>query len=278
MSTTLLRSVIDVALEDIIVSRVNTRAHYDEEELVGLTESVRSIGLIVPVVVRRINDSKFELIAGTRRLRAAERRRSPTIPAFVVSKDADDKDMTILALSENLHRQDLTPFEEAKAILSLCTTFKMEPKEVAKRIGKDESFVRGRLKILSLPEQVQVMLCKQEVNLRHVDVLATLKRPRDQIRYAKMVAKGKFSREDLVSVLHEEFGDDKKEYGRKIKKFGNCIRTPQSMALKLRRIRTFLADRCDPMIEPGKSGRKEIVEELERLRQTVSDLLVKAGN
>ncbi|MBX4198169.1 ParB/RepB/Spo0J family partition protein [Candidatus Parcubacteria bacterium] len=271
MNRMLMRSISEVRLKDIIVSKANTRAHYDTEALDGLVESTSAVGQIYPVVLRPINDTKYELVIGTRRLRAAEMRRLERIPAFIIDKDVDDKDMVILALSENLHRQDLTPFEEAKAILRLCKDFNMEPKQVAKRIGKPVNFVTGRLKILALPEKVQTMLCEDHgLNFSHVEVLGALKKPRDQIRYAKMAVKGKFTREDLTTVVHEKFGP---QPGRKPGAYGHYLRTPQRMALKLKRINSFLKQRIPEMLEPGQSGIASIIRELAMIRKTINELL-----
>jgi ParB family chromosome partitioning protein len=271
MNKILARSVVDVPLLDVIVSKLNTRAYYNEEELEGLVESVSSVGQIFPVVVRPINETKYELIIGTRRLKAAEERQLDTIPAFVIDKDVSDQELTILALSENLHRQDLTPFEEAKAILKLTKDFNMDLGQVSKKIGKDRSFIRGRLKILSLPEEVQVMICKKEgVTLNYVDVLGALKKPSDQIRYAKLVAKERLSKEDLVMLIHEKFGERR---GRRSGPYGKYNRTPKSMSLKLKRLRKFLKERVAPMLEPGQPGVAVLTKELALMRKTINELL-----
>jgi len=271
MKRILTRSVVDVPLQDIIVSKANTRAYYNEEKLKGLTESVRSVGQIVPVVVRPINETKYELIIGTRRLKASERQKMVTIPAFVIDKDVDEKDVTILALSENMHRQDLTPFEEAKAILKLSKDYNMGLREIAKLLGKDAQFVSGRLKLLSLPEQIQVMVCKEEgITLSHVDVLGALKRPQDQIRYAKKVTKEKLSSADLVTLLHDKFGP---RPGRRPGSHGRYLQTPQSMILKLKRLRKFLKERVAPMLEPGKPKIASITRELAYIRKDINEIL-----
>lgn len=271
MNRMLMKSIAEVPLEDILVSRANLRRYYDAAALDELVESTSTVGQIYPVILRPINDTKYELIIGTRRRRAAELRKLKTIPAFIIDKDVDDKDMVILALSENLHRQDLTPFEEAKAVLRLCKDFNMELKQVAKRIGKPVNFVTGRLKILALPEKVQTMLCEdQGLNFSHVEVLAALKKPRDQIRYAKRAVMGKLTREDLTTLLHEKFG---RQPGSKPRAYGKYLRTPQRMTLKLKRINSFLKERIPEMLEPGQPGLVSITRELAMIRKTINELL-----
>lgn len=204
MNKLLARSVVDVPLDDIIVSKGNVREFYNEGELGDLQEAIGRMGQIYPVVLRRVSETKFELIIGTRRLRVAYRRKAPTIPAFITD-NIPDKDIVILALSENLHRSDLTPFEEAKAMLKLCKDYNMDPKDVAKQIGKGHEFVCGRLKILSLPDEVQVMLCQDDgITFSHVNILASLKKTRDQIRYAKLVAEQDLSHQDLLTLIQDD--------------------------------------------------------------------------
>jgi ParB family chromosome partitioning protein len=269
MKKVLASSVVDVPLDDIIVSKANTREFYDQQKLDDLQNNIGNIGQIYPVVLRRLEEpsEKFELLIGTRRLKVAYRRKALTIPAFITD-DISDEEVMFLALAENLHRSDLTPFEEAKAFLNICKEFSLEPKEVAKRIGKPESFVRGRLKILSLPEEVQRMICNEDgVTFSHVDILASLKKPQDQIRYAKVVAKQKLSQGDLVTLLREDVQNCPRRDG------SPGLFTPQATALRVKRFNTFLIRRVRPRIALGGEETREIRIALRQMRTTINELL-----
>ncbi len=266
MRKELLRQVVDVPLDDIIVSKFNTRSYYDKELLADLADSVGGVGQINPVILRRINTTKFELIIGTRRDHAQRMIGAKTIPAFIL-EDLDDKDAVIMALAENLHRQDLTPFEEAKGILKLGTDFKMSPGEIAKRIGKKVPFIQARLKILSLPEGVQKMLCEGDLSFQHVKILGSMKRPQDQIKYAKLVAKQALSQQDLTTLIHDEVGHNPKRQGNR------ALFSPQATALKIKRFDKFLERKVRPRLAlEGIEGR-EIRSALRQVSKTIKKLL-----
>ena len=267
MNNAIATSVVkEVKLDDIIVSKVNTREHYDEQDLNDLCESVSTSGQIYPIVLRQINANKYELLIGTRRMEVARMRQLTSIPAIILDS-VSDQDAVVLALSENLHRSDLTPFEEARAILKLCKEFNMDPKRVAKRIGKDENFVRGRLKILSVPRKVQDLLCKRDngIAFSHIEVLASLRRPRDQIRYAKIVAENRLSKDDLVTLIHVDA--KQKPKGRQSRIF-----TAEKTTLKLRRFNTFLQRRVRPILEVDADDSAKIREVLKELEATIKSL------
>ena len=267
MNNAIATSVVkEITLDDIIVSKVNTREHYDEQDLNDLCESVSTSGQIYPIVLRQINANKYELLIGTRRMEVARMRQLTSIPAIILDS-VSDQDAVVLALSENLHRSDLTPFEEARAILKLCKEFNMDPKRVAKRIGKDENFVRGRLKILSVPRKVQDLLCKRDngIAFSHIEVLASLRRPRDQIRYAKIVAENHLSKDDLVTLIHVDA--KQKPKGGQSRLF-----TAEKTTLKLRRFNTFLQRRVRPILEVDADDSVKIREVLKELETTIKSL------
>lgn len=266
MKQKLFKSIVDVPLTDIVVSKANTRRYYDPDALNDLANSLGSIGQIYPVVLRRVNASKYELMIGSRRLRAQETIKALTIPAFIID-EIDDEDMVILALAENLHRKDLNPFEEAWGFLSLCKDKGMSHQQVAKRVGKDCDFVTNRLKLLSLPDEVQDMLCSDSgVRLCHVNVLASLKQPRDQIRYAKIVAQQKLTQENLITLIQDEVRPARFQNERR-------LFTNKSIALKVKRFDTFLTRRVRPQLVIGGEDAIEIRSELRRVRRTIDGLL-----
>lgn len=145
------RSLVEVPLKHITVSKANMRSYYDPEALEALDKSMARVGQIYPVLLRRLpQEDHYELILGSRRFKAAWRAGMKTIQANVLD-DISQPEIVMLSLTENLHREDLTPFEEAKAILELTKTHGMSPKEVSQKIQKPVHWITGRLKILSVP-------------------------------------------------------------------------------------------------------------------------------
>lgn len=144
------------------------RQLFDEEALEGLTESVRQLGVLQPVLVRAHGDG-YELIAGERRWRAAKRAGLATIPAVV--RTVDDKVSLEQALVENLHRQDLNPLEEAAAYQQLIEDFGLSQEEVAKRVGKSRSAVTNHLRLFQLSPAVQKLVSEGLVSAGHAKAL-----------------------------------------------------------------------------------------------------------
>lgn len=141
---------------------------FDEEALEGLTDSVRELGVLQPVLVRAKDDG-YELIAGERRWRAAKRAGLPTIPAVV--RTTDDVSSLEQALVENLHRQDLNALEEAAAYQQLIEDFGLTQDQVAKRVGKSRSTVANQLRLFQLPPAVQKLVGEGLISAGHAKAL-----------------------------------------------------------------------------------------------------------
>ena len=144
--------------------------HFDEESLAELAASVREIGVLQPVLVRPAGEhGTYELIAGERRWRAARRAGLAVIPAIV--RTTDDIGSVERALVENLHRQDLTPLEEASAYQQLIEDFSMTHEQVATRVGKSRSSITNTLRLLSLPAAIQALLADGRLSAGHAKAL-----------------------------------------------------------------------------------------------------------
>jgi len=143
--------------------------HFDEESLAELAASIREIGVLQPVLVRPIGDSAYELVAGERRWRAARRAGLAVIPAIV--RNTDDLGLVERALVENLHRQDLTPLEEAAAYQQLIEDFGLTHEQVANRVGKSRSAVTNTLRLMSLPAAIQHLLADGRLSAGHARAL-----------------------------------------------------------------------------------------------------------
>ena len=162
-------------LQEISVSSIDPnpnqpRNHFDEDSLAELSASIKAIGLLQPVLVRPSSTpDRFELIAGERRWRASKRAGLSTIPAIV--RVTDDVSSVEQALVENLHRQDLTPLEEAAAYQQLLEDFSMTHEQVATKVGKSRSAITNSLRLLTLPPTIQQYLAEGRLSAGHAKAL-----------------------------------------------------------------------------------------------------------
>ena len=148
--------------------RANTRQprrKFDPDALAGLAESVRVQGVVQPVVVRPLEGGTYELIAGERRWRAAKTAGLATVPALV--RQTDDRDSLLLALVENVAREDLSPVEEARACAALMDEFGLSLGEVAERVGRSKPAVSNRVRLLELPDEVLGMVERGHLSEGH---------------------------------------------------------------------------------------------------------------
>jgi ParB family transcriptional regulator, chromosome partitioning protein len=164
----------DAALRELPVSEIRPnsyqpREHFDEEALVSLAASIQAVGVLQPVLVRQSGPQEYELIAGERRWRAARRAGLQTIPAIV--RPTEDVRSLEQALVENLHREDLTPLEEAAAYQQLIEEFGHTQEEVAQRVGKSRSAVANTLRLLHLPPSIQRLLAEGQISAGHARAL-----------------------------------------------------------------------------------------------------------
>ncbi|MEP1125981.1 MAG: ParB/RepB/Spo0J family partition protein [Ilumatobacter sp.] len=145
------------------------RQHFDEESLVELAASIAEMGVLQPILVRPLDDDRYELVAGERRWRATQRAGLATIPAIV--RTATDLSSIEHALVENLHRQDLTALEEAAAYQQLIEDFEFTHDDLAGRVGKSRSSITNSLRLLGLPPSVQSLLADGRLSAGHARAL-----------------------------------------------------------------------------------------------------------
>jgi len=145
------------------------RAHFEEESLASLAASVQELGVLQPVLVRRLAGEHYELIAGERRWRAAKRVGLPTIPAIV--REGDDLSSLEQALVENLHRQDLNPLEEAAAYQQLIEDFGLTHDQLATRVGRSRVAITNTLRLFQLPPAVQKLVGEGLLSAGHARAL-----------------------------------------------------------------------------------------------------------
>lgn len=170
------------------------RRRFDDDGIAGLADSIRSQGVVQPVVVRSRVAGGYELIAGERRWRAARQAGLPTVPAVV--READDRDSLLLGLVENVAREQLSPVEEARAYALLLDEFALSLGGVAERVGKSKPSISNRMRLLELPGDVLAMLERGELTEGHARAVLAVPDQEGRRRLAReIVRKGLSVRE-----------------------------------------------------------------------------------
>ena len=200
----------DAALRELPLSEItpNTyqpRGHFDEEALVSLAASIQAVGVLQPVLVRQTGSQQYELIAGERRWRAARRAGLQTIPAIV--RPTEDVRSLEQALIENLHREDLTPLEEAAAYQQLVEEFGHTQEEVAQRVGKSRSAVANTLRLLHLPPSIQRLLAEGQITAGHARALLGSPDRAFQEQLARAVVSEHLTVRDVEDRVREHAGE-----------------------------------------------------------------------
>ena len=164
--------VINLSIDDIIPNRFQPREVFKDQALDELALSIKEHGVIQPIIVRPIVNNKYEIIAGERRYKASTIAGKTTIPAII--RNLDDKETSKQALLENIQRQDLTPIEEARTYQTILSLDNITQEELAKTMGKSQSAISNKLRLLTLPEEVQEALLNSEISERHARSLLTV--------------------------------------------------------------------------------------------------------
>ncbi|MED4129860.1 MULTISPECIES: nucleoid occlusion protein [Shouchella] len=164
--------VKQIPVEDIVPNRFQPRTVFDEERITELAQTIRTHGIIQPIVVR-IREEKYEIIAGERRFRAVSSLGWETIPAII--KEFNDSQTASIALIENLQREGLTAIEEATAYAKLIEIHQLTQESLAQRLGKGQSTIANKLRLLNLPKKVQDAILNRFISERHARALIGLK-------------------------------------------------------------------------------------------------------
>ena len=209
--------VATIPLNKIKTNPHQPRFNWNDEKLQELSDSIKANGLVQPIIVREMDDS-YQLIAGERRMRASELAGLSDIKAIV--KEATEEQMLEWALIENIHRDDLSPMERAKAYSKYISDFSLTQAEAAERIGEDRSNIANYMRLLTLPSDVQDLINQEELGMGHARALLSLPDPKQQSKVAGIIVKKGLSVravEKLVKDLkndsqdQSETKDDKKK-------------------------------------------------------------------
>jgi ParB family chromosome partitioning protein len=275
----------DASLRELQISQIEPnqhqpRAHFDEEALVSLTDSIRELGVLQPVLVRPAGADRYELIAGERRWRAAKRAGLQTVPAVV--RKIDDTALLEQALVENLHREDLNPMEESAAYQQLIDDFHLSHDEVARRVGKSRSAVSNMLRLFQLPPSIQKLVAERQLSAGHARaLLGTPDRAFQEALARRAVADGLTVRDVEEAVRARSGGDDADLVDDEVESLG-AKPTASSASRRLRppgllELEGLLSDRLDTRVKVSmgaKRGKVTIdfasLEDLERIYRAMT--------
>jgi ParB family transcriptional regulator, chromosome partitioning protein len=181
----------EIDIDRIVPSTQQPRKHFNEEALNELADSIRAHGLIQPIVVHALPENLYELIAGERRWRAAQRAGLMKLPALVREQGGDSS--LEIALIENLQREDLNPIEEAQAYEKLIVEYGLTQEEVSRRVGKSRVTVTNMLRLLRLPAEVQQWISEDRLTTGHAKALLSLSDLSSILDAARKIIQGSYS-------------------------------------------------------------------------------------
>ncbi len=201
---------LEVPIAAVTPNPRQPRSHFDEESLAGLTASIVELGILQPILVRRVDDERFELIAGERRWRAAKRAGLQTVP--VVVRDAEtDVELLEQALVENLHRADLNALEEAAAYQQLIEDFGLTQDQVATRVGKSRSAVANTLRLFQLPPAIQSLVADGQMSAGHARALLASPDRAFQTDISQRIVRDGLSVRETEQLVRAHIGEDAPE-------------------------------------------------------------------
>ncbi len=180
-----------IRIEHIVPNRYQPRRAFPQEELTELAASIRESGVLQPIMVRRKGDGIYELIAGERRWRASQEAGLETIP--VVIRNCSDQESLLLALVENLQREDLNPMETSRAYSRMMNEFGLTQDAIAEKVGRDRSSVANFVRLIHLHPELQELVEGGTLTTGHAKALLGLQSAEEQLRIGNMVAAGTLS-------------------------------------------------------------------------------------
>lgn len=186
LSTDTLQRVEELPTEKIFPNQFQPRTVFNEDKIAELAQTIKEHGIIQPIIVRKMGPDYYEIIAGERRFRASLTLEMETIPAVV--QEMDDEEVAAIALIENLQREQLTPIEEAKAYRNLLDIQEVTQELLANRLGKSQSAIANKLRLLKLPEKVQAAVLNKQISERHARSLLALETEEQQLEVLQAAA------------------------------------------------------------------------------------------
>lgn len=240
------KEIRDIRLDDIIPNRFQPRELFNEEALKELSESIKEHGVIQPIIVRPVGD-KFEIIAGERRYKASTIAHKETIPCIV--RNLDDVNSSKVALLENLQRKDLTPIEEARTYQTIIKISGQTQAELAKSLGKSQSAIANKMRLLLLDEEVQEALLEEKISERHARSLLNIEDKVRQKELLKEVIDTRMTVKDLDDMIKEENNPSEAKF-----------------------LQTHDEIKEDPILEDNAATEKEFLKSYDKIQEEIKDL------
>ena len=199
-----------IRIDTIVPNRYQPRHTFPPDELAELAASIKESGVLQPIMVRRKGDGIYELIAGERRWRASKEAGLETIP--VVIRNCSDQESLLLALVENLQREDLNPMETARAYSRMMNEFGLTQDAIAAKVGRDRSSVANFVRLIHLHPELQELVQEGTLTTGHAKALLSLSSPEDQLKIGKLVASGALSVRETEKLVESSVVGKKRQH------------------------------------------------------------------
>jgi ParB family chromosome partitioning protein len=219
--------IIKLDIDCICPNPAQPRRTFAEQELKELADSIAANGLLQPIIVRRMSGGVYELIAGERRLRACRSLGMKDVPVLITS--CSDRESAIFALTENLQRSDLNMFEEAEGIQRLIEVWDVTQEECAERLGRSQSAVANKLRLLKLPPNVRACIVENHLTERHARALLRLSDPEQQKQVLGMILRSGMNVQQTDALVNKMLKEEPKHrqhqtpVPKDVRIFGNTI-------------------------------------------------------
>jgi ParB family chromosome partitioning protein len=223
-------SLQQLSVKAVVPNPYQPRGTIEDAELAGLADSIKTTGLVQPVIVRPAGD-KYQLIAGERRLRAAILAGLETIPAMV--RQAGEEEMLELALIENIHRSDLNPLERAEGYLAYLNRFSITQSEAAERLGEDRSVLANYLRLLELPNEIKEMLTERRLSMGHARALLALTTDEMRINTARQAVARRMSVREVERAVRRKLARSSETSQQQYAKAAHIIDLEQKLSSAL---------------------------------------------
>ncbi len=261
-------SINEVLISEIEPNPDQPRKHFDAEAMLELSESIKQIGVIQPVTLRKIDNQKYQIIAGERRFRASKMAGLESIPAYI--KEINNELMMEMALVENIQREDLNAIEVALSYQNLLELCNYTQEQLSERVGKKRTTVSNYLRLLRLPGEIQVGIKDRKIDMGHARALINVEDPVKQLNIYDQILKNNLSVrkvEELVRMANE--GDDSSEEQLVTKK-EEKDKLPEEYSLLQERLKTLFRLKKIDLVRNVKGKGKITIpftndEELERI-------------
>lgn len=194
-------SISEVDINLIVANPNQPRTHFDEEALSELAASIRELGVISPITLRKNEDGKYLIIAGERRYRASKQIGLRTIPAYV--KTAADEQVMEMALIENIQREDLNAIEIALTFYRLMEEYKLTQERLSERVGKKRTTIANYLRLLRLPAEIQMGIKDKKIEMGHARAILGLSEPSQQLKVYDEIIKNDYSVRKVEEIVRD---------------------------------------------------------------------------